>query len=278
MGGVTLASSISGSLDAKNIVLGVLEKSLTLGGIANMIQRVEVPELTANIPVGTIPTGMADLQEWEHSEVYGSDFSYVAFSLLKDRIKLGVSDEAQYKSKVGDPLAIQKNSAASRLAYMLETKVITALKTNPQTGAAAAVWNSGHPIADLATAVNAIRPFKADFVIMPSAVWAIYAANADISGAGVPYMSDKPGALTRVPGLGMDIFVCDNGLTAKTCIVGSSQAPCAVQGVGPVKVRQFDSESGGTVYQMDVFRQVVAPILKNPTNNMGCYILTSVIS
>jgi len=277
MGGVTLATDISGSLDAKNIVLGLLEKQLQLSNLVSLCTPVQVPELTATIPVQTIPAGDEDLKEWEHSEVAGADFSYVSFSLKKDRIKLGVSDEARFKSKMGDPLMLQKQAGASRLAYMLDSKVVTALQVTPQTGACAAVWNTGHPVADIATAVQAIKPFKADFCIMSSAVWAKYAANGDITGAGVPYLADKPGALAKVPGFGIDIFVSDF-VTAKTVIVGASGCPAAAYGMGPVKVRQFDSENGGEIYQIDVFRQVVAPILKNPTLNMGVYVLTAAIT
>jgi len=277
MGGVTTATDISGSLDAKNIVLGVLTKQIEMSNLSQLCSQVQVPELTANIPIQTVPAGDVDLTEWETSNVNGADFSYVSFSLKKDRVKLGVSDEARYKSKAGDPLALQKQAAAQRLAYNLDSKVVTALQTTPQTGAVIGVWNSGHPIADIGTAVAAMRPFKADFAIMTPAVWAIYCGNADITGSAMPAPSDKENALARIPGFGIDVYV-SSLLTAKTVIVGASQCPAACYGIGPVKVRQFDSENGGEIYQMDFWRQVVAPILKNPTYNMGCYVLTGVIT
>jgi hypothetical protein len=178
---------------------------------------------------------------------------------------------------VGDPLALQKNAAASRLAYILDKKVVTALQTSPQTGAAVAVWNTGHPLADIATAVAALRPYKADFCVMPPAVWAIYCGNADITGTSMP-PSDKAGALAKVPGFNLDIYV-SSWPTVKTVIVGASAAPAACYGVGPVKVRQEDLIDGGEIWQIDVFRQCVAPILKTSgALNMAAYVLTSVIT
>jgi len=278
MGGLTTATDISGSLDAKNIVLGVLQKQLEISDLVKLGVQVSVPELTATIPIQSIPEGDEDLKEWEYGLVAGSDFTNVSFDLKKDRVKLGVSDEARYKSKAGDPLALQKTASASRLAYILDKKVVAALQTSPQTGAVIGVWNSGHPLADIGTAIAALRPFKADFCIMTPAVWAIYCGNADITGSGNLGAAEKAGALVKVPGYNIDIYVC-SFLTAKTVIVGASQAPAFAYGVGPVKVRQEDKMEGGEVWQIDVFRQCVAPILKTSGSlNMAAYVLTSVIT
>jgi len=275
---MTTATDISGSLDAKNIVLGVLQKQLEISDLVKLAVQVSVPELTATIPIQSIPEGDEDLKEWEYGLVAGSDFTNVSFDLKKDRVKLGVSDEARYKSKAGDPLALQKTASASRLAYILDKKVVTALQTSPQTGAAVAVWNAGHPLADIGTAIAACRPFKADFCIMTPAVWAIYCGNADITGSGNLGAAEKAGALVKVPGYNIDIFV-SSFLTAKTVIVGCSQAPAVAYGVGPVKVRQEDKMEGGEVWQIDVFRQCIAPILKTSGNlNMAAYVLTAVIT
>lgn len=47
----------------------------------------------------------------------------------------------------------------------------------------------------------------------------------------------------------------------------------------PVIVREEDSMSGGVIYQVDVFRQAKAPILKTAgALNMGAYQLTAVIA
>ncbi len=278
MGGITSATDISGSLDAKNIVLGVLEKQLAISDFVKLAVAVGVPELTATIPVQTVPDGDEDLKEWEGSVVAGSDFTHVDFDLKKDRVKIGKSDESGYKSRAGDPLALQKSSSASRLAYILDKKFVAAVQTSPQTGAVVAVWNTGHPLADIGKAVATLKPFKADFVIMSANVWAIYAGNADITGSGNQGPGEKSGALTKVPGFNLDIYVSDL-ITAKTVIVGASGAPAVAYGYGPTKVRQQDVMDGGEIYQIDVFRQMKAPILKTSGSlNMAAYVLTGVIT
>jgi hypothetical protein len=285
MPGAITATQISGSLDAKNIVMGLLTHAQDLGGLQVLGQPAMVPELTGTIPVQGSPDADEDLGEYEEGTGAGASsgaFSYVSFDLKKDRVKMLVTDEAKFRSKLGDPLALQKNGAADTLVYKLEKKIINALQTSPQTSATGAIWSTvtNNPLVDLATAVAAIRPYKADFVIMTSAVWAKFCSNnytaQFVQGNAV---RDLGGAITKIPGLNLDVFVSDNAVTAKSCIVGARNAPAFVIGNGPVKVRQYDDPKGGEVYQIDVFRQVKAPILKNASNlNKAVYQLTGVIA
>jgi hypothetical protein len=113
---------------------------------------------------------------------------------------------------------------------------------------------------------------------MTKDVYGAYLGNDTIKTLATGNTPILEGALTRVPGLNLDIFV-DDRLTAKSCIVGSSKF-AAILGKGPVKVRTWDDGGmGATIYQMDVFRQVKAPIFKTSANlNMAAYQLTGVIS
>ncbi len=278
--GIIGATQISGSLDAKNIVMGVLQKAIELSNLESICGKVQVPELTATIPVSTPGAVSEDVQEFEVTEIEGAEFTYVSFDLKKDRVKFAVSDEAGYKSKAGDPLEIQRIGAAVRLANILDKKIVTALKTSPQTSAGGD-WDTVtvNPLADLGLAVDSILPYKADFVIMPAAVHAKYLANDLIKDAGTGNPAAFKGAVGKVPGIDLDIFVNSN-CTAKTCIVGSSKGLAAVIGNGPVVVDSWRApEMGAKMYQMDVFRQVKAPIFLNSSNlNMAAYELTSVIS
>lgn len=280
MGGIITASSISGSLDAKNIAMGVLTKALDISNLVQIAQVVEVPELVATIPVMAPAAGNEDLGEWESTLVDTGDFTNVDFSLKKDRVKIGVSDESRYKSRAGDPLSLQEASAAARLAYLLDKKIVTALQVDPQTSATAAIWSTvtNNPLIDLATACANIGPYTADYCIMPRNVWAKFVGNNYTS----QFIQGNPeklnGVLTTIPGLNLKVFVNDN-VTAKSVIVGASGAPSVAVGNGPVKIRREDSMNGGEIYQMDVFRQAVAPILKNSSSkNMAAYQITGVIA
>lgn len=278
--GIVTASGISGSLDAKNIVLGVLEKAIEISNLQEIAIGVDVPELTATIPIATYGSGKTGVGEWENTVVDGAAFANVDFSLDKDRIKIGRSDEAKYKSRAGDPLALQKAGSAMVLANMLDTRIVNALLTSPQTGATSAIWSTvtNNPMQDFAKAVAAIRPYKADYCIMPSAVWAKFVGN-DYTGKYATGSTAEMGkAITTIPGLGLKVYINEN-VTAKACLVGCSGAPSVAVGNGPVVVREEDSMSGGVVYQVDVFRQAKAPILKTAGNlNMGAYLLTAVIA
>jgi len=278
--GIITASGISGSLDAKNIAMGVLKKQIEVSNLREICSQVDVPELVATIPVQSIPEGAEDLGDWEWSPTKGSEFTNVDFSLKKDRIKLGVSDEAKYKSRAGDPLALQIDAGAMRLANILDKKIVTALETSPQTSATSAIWSTvtNNPMRDLAKAVAGIRPCKADFCVMPSAVYSAMVGNNYTAqfATGNPDAMSK--AVAKIPGLDLKVYVNEN-VTAKSILVGCSGAPACALGNGPVEIREMDSERGGRLYQMDVWRQAKAPIMLNASSlNMGVYQVTAVIA
>jgi len=270
--GIIRATDISGSLDAKNIVMGVLKEAIELTDLAPLCGKVQVPKLTATIPVMTIEAALEDLEEWETSEVEGSDFTDVNFALKKDRVKIGVSDEARYKSDAGDPLTLQKGASALRLAQILNKKIVAALDTTPCISATAGSLNkqTNNPIADIGQMIAKVKPYKADFMLLDSTAWAAYSSNA-YTTAQLGIIGKAPGAISRVPGYELDIYVSDE-LTDGYVYVGAKNAPAAVIGNGPVKVRKEDIMSGGEVYQIDVFRQVKAPIMfdADSSNNACC--------
>jgi len=281
MAGLIGTSDISGSLDAKNIVSGVLTAALNLSNLLPLCTQVSVPELTATIPVMTAAAVDEDVEEFEISEIGGSAFTNVDFDLKKDRVFVASSDEATYKSKAGDPLTIQVNSAGVRLANILDKKIATAMQTSPQTSGTGGAWStaSNNPLIDLATGVVGVRPYKADFVVMPSAVYAKYLQNDFIETTATYNPSEAKGSVAKVPGVELDIYINDD-MTAKSILVGSSTGTPAAVGNGPVKVREWDEATlGARMYQMDVFRQAVAPVFTNSSSlNMSVYQVTSVIA
>jgi hypothetical protein len=279
MAGIITASNISGSLDAKNIALGVQKKMIELSNLAELCGKAEVPELTATIPVQSVMAGTEDLREMEGADIEGSDFTYVSFDLKKDRIKVARSDESRFKSRAGDPLALQIDAAAMRLAAILDKKVVTAMQTSPQTASTAAIWSTAtnNPMVDIARAVAAVRPYKADFIIMPSAVWAKYVSNDYTKNYWTGNPDAASQAVATIPGLGLKVYINEN-VTAKSCLIGASNIG-AVLGQGPIVTRDWDDPKGAHIYQIDNFRQVVAPIMKNSSSlNMAVYQTTAVIA
>ena len=281
MAGLIGTSDISGSLDAKNIVSGVLTAALNLSNLLPLCTQVSVPELTATIPVMTAAAVDEDVEEFEISEIGGSAFTNVDFDLKKDRVFVASSDEATYKSKAGDPLTIQVNSAGVRLANILDKKIATAMQTSPQTSGTGGAWSdpSNNPLIDLATGVVGVRPYKADFVVMPAAVYTKYLQNDFIETTASYNPSEAKGSVAKVPGVELDIYINDD-MTAKSILVGSSTGTPVAVGNGPVKVREWDEATlGARMYQMDVFRQAVAPVFTNSSSlNMSVYQVTSVIA
>ena len=284
MPGIVDTDAISGSLDSGTLVSEVLHTMIGVSDLYQLCRPVPVPFLTGTVPISKGSVTVAeDLEEFERSDIETAEFAYASFALKKDRVVLGVSDESKRKSRAGDPMVIQKEDAATNLAAILDKKVIAALQTSPQTGATAGAWSTvtNNPMADFATAVAAVKPYKADFVIMPTAVWAKWIAN-DLYKAIVAY-GDTPkleGAVGRVPGLGLDIFVDTMGYTtAKSILVGASKA-CAAYGYGDVEINtERDNNLGAEIYYMDVYRQVLGPIYKNASNlNKAVYQVTAAIA
>lgn len=275
MPGIITATSISGSLDAKNIVLGVLEQANAMSRISSIFTVAPVPELTATIPIVKPGSIAEDVEELETSDIETGTFLNVDFSLKKDRVKLAASDESKYKSRGGDPLSLQVRAAGNELARILDKKTITALETTPQTGDGSAWGGATSPLPDIATAVAAIYPYKADFCVMPAAVYAKYAGSNAIAGFGAGNPAAYKGAVAVVPGFDIPIYV-DANCTANSCTVGSAQGLGAVIGQGPVEVHEeYSMDLGAKIYQMDVFRQVKAPIFKTSGNlNAAVYQIT----
>jgi hypothetical protein len=280
MAGMITSSQISGSLDASDLVMRVLQKEVELSNLGSVIGTVQVPNLTGTIAIASPGSVSEDLEELEASDIEGGSFTNVSFDLKKDRIKFAISDEAGYKSRAGSPLDIQIAGGAQQLAAIRDKKAAVAIETTPQTGAAAAKWDtvSNNILKDIGTAVAGIRPYKADFIAMPKAVYTAYLQNDTIKDLAQGNIPSLPGAINTVPGFNLNIFVDDN-LTAKSFTVGASGF-CGVMGVGPVKVRTWDSEDlGATVYQMDVWRQAKAPIYKTSAGlNAAAYKITAAIS
>lgn len=281
MPGLITTSDIDGTLDAKNLVMGVLEKGIEISNLISIATVVKIPELTGTIPIVAGGAVIEDVDELEYTDVEGATFSNVSFDLKKDRVKLAASDESVYKSKAGDPLSIQKTAAGTQLANVLDKKIIKALETTPQTVATAGAWSTitNNPLADLSKAVTGILPYVADFVIMTPDVHTKYISNDFVKNAGQGNPAALKGAINTVPGLGLNVFV-NSQLTTKSCMVGSSTGICVALGNGPVKVRNWDDGSlGAKVYQMDVYRQAKAPIFLNSSSkNMSAYQVTAVIA
>ena len=279
--GIIGANQIDGTLDAKNIVMGVLQKGIELSNLEVLCGRTPVPKLTATVVVATAGAVTEDLGEFEESDVEGADFASVAFDLKKDRIKFAVSDEAGYKSEAGDPLEIQKVGGGVQLAAVLDKKIATAIEISPQTAATGAAWDTvtNNPLVDIGKAAAALGPYKADAICMHSDVWAHYLANDLVKDAGTGNPAAMKGAVGRVPGLDLEIFVNDHFTATSATVVATNGMP-AVIGNGPVKVREWEANSAGAkMYQMDVFRQVKAPIFKTSGDlNMAAYEITAVIT
>lgn len=279
MTGIISTADISGSLDAKNIVLGVLTTALEATNLLPLCAQTDVPELVATIPVMTAAAVDEDVGEFQTSDIDGSVFTNVDFDLKKDRVYVASSDEAKYKSKAGDPLALQTSSAGIRLANVLDKKIVGAFETSPQTSGTGGAWDTitHNPLIDLATAAVGCRPYKADFVVMPAEVYTAYLQNEFMETTAAYVPSEAAGSAAKVPGLELDIYINED-VTAHSILVGASGGIPAVVGNGPVKVREWDDGPiGATMYQMDVFRQAVAPVHQNSSSlNMSIYQVTGV--
>jgi hypothetical protein len=280
MAGIIQATSIEGSLDAKNIVMGVLTHAYEQSNLKEIARFVDVPKLDATVPIQIGPAVEEDVDEFVDTPIRTGEFKSVKFSLKKDRVRLVATDESRYRASAGDPLQLQIGSSGDALAQALDKKIAMALEVDPQTDAATAAWSTvtNNPLIDLSIAFAKLRPYRADYVVMTSDVWAAFAGN-DYTSKFTTGAPDKlSGVVSVIPGLNLKVYVSDD-ITAKTCLVGASGAPSVAVGNGPVKVRTKDLEQGGELYQVDVWRQAVAPIMKDDLGlNKAVFQLTGVIA
>lgn len=277
--GLTTAGTISGSLSRGDILRGVLVAGMQLSNIVSVLDQTDVPNLTGSIPIYKSGGIDEDLGELETSSVKGGTWTNVEFDLKKDRVKLAQSDEAGFRSRAGDPLSIQINSAGQDLADKLDKKTAVALQTSPQTDSADKPWGTvtNSIYYDLAKAIKSIKPYKADFVIMSDDAYTAYCQNDTLLKLSTGNPSILQGALGRVPGLGLDIFN-DTRITAGSVVVGASKY-CGILGKGPAKLGTVDDrELGGKMYVADVWRQVKAPVYKTDAGlNQAVFQITGLV-
>lgn len=277
--GMTTAGVISGYLDRADILRGVLTEGFALSNVVSLLDQVDVPNLDGSIPIYHPGGADEDLDELETSDINGGYFTNVVFNLKKDRVKLAASDEAKFRSRGGDPLQIQISGAGQDLADKLDKKTIAAFDTSPQTGAASAPWSTttNSIYYDLTTAIQACKPYKANFIVMAEDTFSAYCQNETLLKLSYGTPSVLAGAVGRVPGLGLDIFT-DSRVTAGAAFVGASKY-CAILGKGPAKIGTTDDRNAGAViYVSDVWRQVKAPIYKNASGlNKALYKITGLV-
>lgn len=277
--GMTTAGVISGYLDRADILRGVLTEGFALSNVVSLLDQVDVPNLDGSIPIYHPGGADEDLDELETSDINGGYFTNVVFNLKKDRVKLAASDEAKFRSRGGDPLQIQISGAGQDLADKLDKKTIAAFDTSPQTGSASAPWSTttNSIYYDLTTAIQACKPYKANFVVMAEDTFSAYCQNETLLKLSYGTPSVLAGAVGRVPGLGLDIFT-DSRVTPGAAFVGASKY-CAILGKGPAKIGTTDDRNAGAViYVSDVWRQVKAPIYKNASGlNKALYKITGLV-
>lgn len=277
--GMTTAGVISGYLDRADILRGVLTEGFALSNVVSLLDQVDVPNLDGSIPIYHPGGADEDLDELETSDINGGYFTNVVFNLKKDRVKLAASDEAKFRSRGGDPLQIQISGAGQDLADKLDKKTIAAFDTSPQTGPASAPWSTttNSIYYDLTTAIQACKPYKANFVVMAEDTFSAYCQNETLLKLSYGTPSVLAGAVGRVPGLGLDIFT-DSRVTPGAAFVGASKY-CAILGKGPAKIGTTDDRNAGAViYVSDVWRQVKAPIYKNANGlNKALYKITGLV-
>lgn len=281
MPGIISGLDIDGSLAAKNVVADVMTSAIELSNLNLLCAHVPVPELIGTVPVMKPAAVQEDVGEFESRPISGSAFTGVDFNLKKDRVFVASSDEAKYKSKKGDPLVLQKDSAGVSLANVLDKKIVKAFEMSPQIVPATTPWSTptNNPLIDLATAKNKMLPYKADFVVMSDAVNTAYLQNDFLETTAAYAPAQVAGSVARIPGVDLDIYINSN-VAENSLIMGASTGAPAAIGTGPVKVRTWDEGPlGAELYQMDVFRQATGPVMKTDADlNMSVCQITNIIA
>ena len=279
--GVIGIDHIDGSLSVRKqfgqIWKAAVEKSTLVD--PRVCPSIPMTKIRGIIPLMNNLAVQSQLQEFEKAQTENAKFSGVNITLFKDRVRLGVSDEAGINSDLGDPLVLQRPQVAAQLAGNLDALIAAQIYTTPQTQATAD-WSSVSPLSTLGTAIATLRPYQASAVVMAPTVFAKYVAALGKVAFSGGSTSDLERGIFMLPGYNIPVFSSTHyaDQSANGYAVIANDCPGVLLGTGAVKSREWDDpETGAKYWQYDVWRTPISNLRQNASSlNLG--IITGCVS
>ena len=274
---------IEGNWTQKRLILPVIQAALERTQLASPAigPTMTYAKLKGTIPLlGPVPV-QSQLDEFEHAVGGGGKPSGFDIEVLKDRVVLYVSDEAEIESDVGNPMSLQQQAAAGALAANLNKLIAERLNTTPQiyntTGDlgnwAAAGAKPTLAVGKMAAAMGVHRPTA---LVMGTLAGAYY-VDAVGDKVAIANLAEWRGATSIHPTLNIPVFISTDidkldDTSGNRYVFGVCNAtPGVVTVISKIKARQYDDPNlGAQVYQYDIWRSPFSNIQQTSGNlNLG---------
>lgn len=279
--GVLGKVQIEGTWTQKRLILPVIQAALERTPLASPAigPTMTYAKLKGTIPLlGPVPV-QSQLDEFEHAVAGGGLPSGFDIEVLKDRVILYVSDEAEIESDVGDPMSLQQNAAAGALTANLNKLIAEKLNTTPQvygTGGDLGNWSSSKPtlaIGKMAAKMGVHRPTA---IVMGTLAGAYY-ADAVGDKVALANLSEWRGAVSIHPILNIPVFIStdidnlDDTSGNRYVFASCNTTPGVVTVFSKIKAREYDvPELGARAYQYDIWRSPFSNIQQTSSSkNLG---------
>ena len=271
---------IEGNWTQKRLILPVIQAALERTQLASPAigPTMTYAKLKGTIPLlGPVPV-QSQLDEFEHAVGGGGKPSGFDIEVLKDRVVLYVSDEAEIESDVGNPMSLQQQAAAGALAANLNKLIAERLDTTPQiygTGGDLGNWTSVKPTLALNKLAIGMGIYRPTAYVMGTLAAAYY-SDAVGDKAAVQNVSEWRGAIMRHPTQNVPIYSStdiDNldDTSGNRLIFGvCNKVPGVLNVLGQVKARTYDDPKlGAEVYQYDIWRTPFSNLRQTSSKNLG---------
>lgn len=263
--GIITQDKLKDKLFQRRILAEILLDAQKSGSLADpaITKNIQFTGLHARIPMmGTINIE-EDLDEFEATGVQTAPFSSTDMDLLKDRFKIGISDESTIEANGNAVFEMQRSAGVDALRATMDRKIATNLAITPQT----ASWDISEEniaITAIPSVISKLSPYTITGVAMNGATYAkTMGLMSSISlKSGVSYVQPDGTMNGAILGLPQAKIILSENLANDKIYAVSNQVPGVVAAVHQTpKIREYDDpKAGATILQYDVWRGVKSNI------------------
>lgn len=280
--GVYTEIKFYGTFAQKRLIMPVITDSFEMTPLNS-------PAITRTIPLnalrGTIPilgnTPVASqLRELEESVTANKGLEGFDVQLLKDRVRLSVTDEAEIETMaagMGSMMTMQQAQNADALASNLNKLIATQLDTTPQlyNSGDAGNWASVKPTLAVGKMAATMGIYKPTAIVMGTLAGEYY-VDAVGDKVSLANLAEWRNAATMHPTLNIPVYISTDidNLDAsgnKMVFAVSNRVPGVLNVVGAIKAHnEYDANKGADIYTYNIWRTPFSNVRQTSGNlNLG---------
>ncbi|MFA7175102.1 MAG: hypothetical protein WC340_17145 [Kiritimatiellia bacterium] len=280
--GVYTEIKFYGTFAQKRLIMPVITDSFEMTPLNS-------PAITRTIPLnalrGTIPilgnTPVASqLRELEESVTANKGLEGFDVQLLKDRVRLSVTDEAEIETMaagMGSMMTMQQAQNADALASNLNKLIATQLDTTPQlyNSGDAGNWASVKPTLAVGKMAATMGIYKPTAIVMGTLAGEYY-VDAVGDKVSLANLAEWRNAATMHPTLNIPVYISTDidDLDAsgnKMVFAVSNRVPGVLNVVGAIKAHnEYDANKGADIYTYNIWRTPFSNVRQTSGNlNLG---------